>query len=146
DWTRDLQTAVALDTSHLSVYGLTVESGTPLGRWTARGRVHEPTEDRWAGEFLQADGVLTEAGFTHYEVSNYAKPGARARHNGAYWRRDAYLGIGPSAHGFDGRVRRWNEPAYARWLSQVASGTDPLAGSEALTDEQRQAECVYLGL
>ena len=146
DWRDDLDRALVLAPDHLSVYGLTVERTTPLGRWMARGEVRESPEERWAMEFETAHAVLVQAGFAHYEVSNYAREGRRARHNEAYWLDHAYHGLGPSAHGFDGTRRRWNEPAYARWLARVVSGEDPVAGSELLTPEERIAERVYLGL
>ena len=146
DWRRDLEQASALAPDHISAYGLTVEPATPLGRWTARGDVVEPPEERWADEFIGAHTMLGDAGYAHYEVSNYARNGRRARHNEAYWLDRAYLGVGPSAHGFDGTSRRWNERAYAKWLARVSAGEDPVEGSEMLTADQRVAERVYLGL
>jgi oxygen-independent coproporphyrinogen-3 oxidase len=146
DWERDLHEAIALAPTHLSVYGLTVEPQTPLGRRTARGESIESPEDRWATEFVAAHRALVAAGYEHYEVSNYAQPGRRARHNSAYWEDRPFLGVGPSAHGFDGQTRRWNTDAYAAWLTQLESGADPLGGSEALSAENRVAEGVYLGL
>ncbi|MEN9790504.1 MAG: hypothetical protein RLZZ63_162 [Gemmatimonadota bacterium] len=142
----DLDRAVALEPTHLSIYGLTVEPRTPLGRWTARGAVQEAPEDRYAAEFLLAHDRLAAAGFEHYEVSSYARPGHRAVHNAAYWSGAPYLGLGPSAHGFDGRVRRWNTAAYAEWSTQVEQGIDPLAGEETIGSDERLAEEVYLGL
>lgn len=145
-WTDDLEAALSLEPDHLSFYGLTVEPQTPLGRWAARGEVHEAGEERYEREFLEAHRLLSSSGFEHYEVSNYARPGKRARHNSAYWSGVPYLGLGPSAHGFDGQVRRWNRPAYADWLKAVRAGEDPMEGSETLSAEQREAERVYLGL
>lgn len=146
NWTRDLEEAIKLDTDHISLYGLTVEPQTPLGRWTARGEVIEAPEERYEEEFLEAHERLTAAGFEHYEVSNYGRPGHRARHNSAYWRGVPYLGLGPSAHGFAGSQRRWNIAAYAEWLEATQAGVDPVGGSEELGPEQRSAEAVYLGL
>lgn len=142
----DLDRAVALTPTHLSVYGLTVEPRTPLGRWTSRGAVQEAPEERYAEEFLLAHDRLTAAGFEHYEVSSYARPGHRAVHNAAYWSGAPYLGLGPSAHGFDGEVRRWNTAAFAAWSAQVEQGIDPLAGEETIGPTERLAEEVYLGL
>ena len=146
DWVRDVEMMLALDPDHLSLYGLTVEPHTPLGRWHARGEVQETTEDRYETEFMDAHNRLAAVGFEHYEVSNFAKPGHRARHNSAYWSGAPYLGIGPSAHGFDGAQRRWNVAAYAAWLSLLQRGADPVAGAETLTAENRLSELVYLGL
>jgi oxygen-independent coproporphyrinogen-3 oxidase len=123
-----------------------VEPHTPLGRWHERGQEREADEDRYAREFLLAHELLQAAGFEHYEVSNFARPGKRARHNSAYWVGAPYVGLGPSAHGFDGDARRWNIDAFAAWERAVGSLTDPVGGEEFLTDENRIAERVYLGL
>jgi oxygen-independent coproporphyrinogen-3 oxidase len=146
DWDRDLSHALALAPRHLSLYGLTVEEGTPLGRWHARGDVREAPEEKYEREFLAAHERLAAAGFEHYEVSNYALPGARARHNSAYWRRVPYLGLGPSAHSFDGARRWWNRREYADWSRTVLAGSDPAAGEETLDAGNEQAERIYLGL
>jgi oxygen-independent coproporphyrinogen III oxidase len=146
DWDRDLDAALALEPTHLSLYGLTVEPGTPLGRWRDRGTVEEADEDRYAEEFLRAHDAMSAAGFEHYEVSNFARPGRRARHNSSYWRGVPYVGLGPSAHEFDGVTRRWNEPSYAGWLRRLATDVDPIEGSERLEEASRAAEAVYLGL
>jgi oxygen-independent coproporphyrinogen-3 oxidase len=145
-WARDLDAALALAPSHVSVYGLTVEPRTPLGRWTARGDTRELPEDDWAAEFQLTHNRLVAAGYTHYEVSSYARAGFRSRHNEAYWLDRPYHGVGPSAHGFDGASRRWNEREFVAWLSRVRAGGDPLAGREQLGDEERVAERVYVGL
>jgi oxygen-independent coproporphyrinogen-3 oxidase len=146
DWRRDVEAALALEPPHLSLYGLTVEPGTPLARWQARGDAHEAPEERFEQEFLHAHNTLAAAGYEHYEVSNYARKGARSRHNSAYWSRAPYLGLGPSAHSFDGSTRWWNEPAYAEWLLRLERGGDPLEEREVLTEEQAEAEKIYLGL
>ena len=146
DWQKDLAQALELQPTHVSLYGLTVESKTPLGRWTARGEVTEAPEDRYAEEFMEAHRHLGGAGFDHYEVSNYGLPGHRAKHNSAYWSGARYLGLGPSAHGFDGDARRWNVPAYAEWSARLGRGEDPQGGDELLTSSDRESEAVYLGL
>jgi oxygen-independent coproporphyrinogen-3 oxidase len=146
NWRRDLEQALALQPSHLSCYGLTVEQHTPLARWEDRGLVRAAGDALWEEEFLAAHDALGAAGFEHYEVSNYARPGRRARHNSAYWHRVPYLGLGPAAHGFDGAVRRWNEREYAAWQARVAGGEDPVAGQERLSTAQARIEAVYLGL
>jgi oxygen-independent coproporphyrinogen-3 oxidase len=146
DFTRDVERLVALQPEHVSLYGLTVESGTPLGRWVARGTAVEQPEEGYEDDFLTAHRLLHAAGFEHYEVSNYARPGRRARHNSAYWAAVPYVGLGPSAHGFDGEVRRWNARAYAEWRDLALTHRDPIAGDERLSTENRVAESVYLGL
>jgi len=145
-WPNDLSRVVALQPEHLSLYGLTVESGTPLGKWTARGEALEAPEERYASEFLLAHETLASAGYEHYEVSNFARPGRRSRHNGSYWRRVPYVGVGPSAHSFDGSVRRWNQREFEAWRQRAARGEDPMGGAEELTPDNVLAEEMYLGL
>jgi oxygen-independent coproporphyrinogen-3 oxidase len=146
DFERDVERALALEPDHVSLYGLTVEPATPLGRWVAAGREVEQPEEGYERDYLLAHRRLTSAGFEHYEVSNYARPGRRAVHNSAYWAAVPYVGLGPAAHEFNGEVRRWNARAYTDWLRRVADGRDPVEGSETLTAENRVAEEVYLGL
>jgi oxygen-independent coproporphyrinogen III oxidase len=146
-WAGDLERALALRPTHVSLYGLTVEPHTPLARWQERGDVAESPEERYEEEYLLAHDVLVREGFDHYEVSNFGHPGHHARHNGAYWHGVAYAGVGPSAHEFDGtQRRRWNVAPYAQWVRRLTSGEDPESGHEILTDDNRIAEVVYLGL
>jgi len=146
DWRADLEQTIALDPSHVSLYGLTVHERTPLARWRDRGDVAEAPDETYAAEFLLAHEMLTAAGFEHYEVSSYAKVGRRSRHNASYWSGVSWAGIGPAAHEFDGARRRWNVGPYAEWERLVRSGRDPKEGEEVLSDENRAAERVYLGL
>jgi len=145
-WRDDLERVLALDPEHVSLYGLTVEPQAPLGRWVARGEVIEAGEEDYARDFLDADRMLSAAGFEHYEVSNFGKAGHRARHNFCYWQGVAYAGVGPGAHEFDGASRRWNVRAYEAWAERLRAGGDPMEGSETLSPENRIAETVYLGL
>lgn len=146
DWPRDVERALALDPTHISLYGLTIEPHTPLGRWHTRGKVTEADEEAYEREFLHAHAELTRAGYDHYEVSNFARPGRRARHNSAYWRGVPYAAVGPSAHRFDGANRSWNVAPYGEWRDRLVRGESPVAGAEALSEENRAAERVYLGL
>ncbi|MBI2403677.1 MAG: radical SAM family heme chaperone HemW [Gemmatimonadetes bacterium] len=143
---RDLEKALALEPDHLSVYGLSVEPRTPLARWISAGAIAPSGDERYADEFLLAHEVLTDAGFEHYEVSNYARPGRRSRHNAAYWTGEPYAGLGPAAHGFAGRTRRWNISPWAAYERTVHQGKSPEAGREILSEEERSLERVYLGL
>lgn len=145
-WRRDMEIALEVELPHISLYGLTVESHTPLGRWVARRTTEEAAEESYEIEFLEADRLLVGAGYEHYEVSNYGKPGYHSRHNWAYWRRRPYGGLGPSAHEFDGRIRRWNVSAYSQWLERQNDGADSSENSETLSAEQEDQEQVYLGL
>ena len=146
DWERDLDLALVLDPPHISLYGLTVEGGTPLGRWVERGMVAEAPEERYEREYLTAHDRVTAAGLEHYEVSNFGRSGFRSRHNSMYWSGQPWAGVGPSAHEFDGVGRRWNVAAWSEWTKRLASGRDPMAGSEMLAEESREVERVYLGL
>ena len=146
DFAADVRHLLALGPQHVSLYGLTVESSTPLGRWVARAQTSEASEESYEREFLLAHDLLTSAGLEHYEVSNYARPGRRSRHNSAYWLGAPYVGLGPAAHGFDGHVRRWNARAYADWRARANAGADPVEGTEHLAPANLTAESVYLGL
>src|SRR5919109_773826 len=145
-WRDDLERAIDLEPSHISLYGLTIHERTPLSRWRERGEVAEAPDEVYAEEFLLAHEMLTDAGFEHYEVSNYARPGMRSRHNSCYWLGIPWAGIGPAAHEFDGARRRWNVGPYAQWVRAVRGGQDPIEGEEVLSTENRNAERVYLGL
>jgi oxygen-independent coproporphyrinogen-3 oxidase len=142
----DLERTIACEPDHISLYGLTVEPGTPLARQVARGACAAAPDERYEAEYLLAHELLREAGFTFYEVSNAARGGREAVHNRAYWQLRPYLGFGPSAHSFDGVTRWWNEAAYARWVRRLATGASPIAGRETLAEPQRRLEQLYLGL
>jgi oxygen-independent coproporphyrinogen-3 oxidase len=146
EWDRDLSAAFAVLPDHLSLYGLTVEDHTPLGRWAARGEVVPVDDERYATEFLAAARALAIHGFEHYEVSNAARPGRRARHNSAYWARSPFIGLGPSAHSGLDRERRWNVRDWAAYDRLMADGASVVGGSERLTDEAVALEEAYLGL
>ncbi len=146
DWAWDLNLALALEPDHLSLYGLTVEPQTPLGRWVDRGEVRLPADTRYAEEFLHAHNTLTGVGLRHYEVSNYAWPGREAVHNAAYWRRAPYLGLGPSAHSATGGERWWNIREWAAWSRAIQSSAPAVAGEERLEAASVAVEDLYLGL
>lgn len=146
DFAADLARMIALEPEHLSLYGLTIEPRTPLARQIARGQSAPPREARYEDEYLLAHERLAAAGFRFYEVSNAARPGRESAHNSAYWQQVPYLGIGPSAHSFDGQERWWNDPAYRSWLDHLAAGRSPVAGRETLSDGERRLESWYLGL
>lgn len=147
EWSADVDKALALEPPHISAYGLTVESGTPLARWRERGAVHDADEGRFETEFLEAHERLGKAGYLHYEVSNWGRPGRQAQHNSAYWRHVPYLGVGPGAHGFDGVTRRWNEREYAMWKTRLLEAAeDPVGGEEQLSAAEKSLEETYVGL
>ncbi len=146
DWADDLDRALALEPTHLSLYGLTVERATPLGKWTARGESLSLDDDHAAAEYLAAHARLERAGFDHYEVSNAGRPGYRARHNSAYWRRAPFIGLGPSAHSGFGSLRRWNVREWEEYRRRAEAGEALMQEQETLDEEQVQLEDLYLGL
>ncbi len=105
---RSIEQALALDVEHISAYHLTIEPNTLFGRKEARGELQAVEEQTSEEEFLRIHNALTGAGYEHYEVSNFARKGHRARHNSAYWQGVPYLGIGPAAHSYDGERRIWS--------------------------------------
>lgn len=107
-WEENLKQALALDIPHLSCYALTVEEKTPLYKMIHAHTASEIDNDKQARQFLLLMQCLRESGYDHYEVSNFAKPGYKSRHNTGYWKGEKYLGLGPSAHSYNGKERRWN--------------------------------------
>src|SRR5216110_526690 len=146
DWARDLDLACSLLPAHLSLYGLTVEERTPLARWISRGATSAAADERYADEYLLAHVRLASCGYNFYEVSNAERDGHRSRHNSAYWSGRAYWGLGPAAHSFDGRVRRWNLAAWEAYRRAVVAGLPPVEAEEVLTEEQQELERLYLAL
>jgi len=156
-WTRILDEALGLEPDHLSLYALTLDDPDTEGltglagdhlpvrpgarRWRERARVAQD-EDRAAAMYELADGRLAAAGFAWYEISNWARPGHRSRHNLAYWRRLPYEAVGPGAHAFDGAARRWNAARLDRYISALVpsdglppslppGGLEPVSGAVA---------------
>ncbi len=145
--TRTLEQAVALGPQHVSCYQLTVHEETPFGRGVERGVIRELPEGRQARAYERVVEVLTRAGYAPYEVSNFAlTPEHRSRHNRKYWDHSPYLGLGPSAHSFDGRRRWWNERSLAEWSAKVAAWERPVAGVEELSEADLALERLMLGL
>jgi len=145
-WRRTLDRAVAHAPDHISCYQLTLEPGTPLGDREAAGEVLCVDEETQRKLFLESSRSLAEAGYTHYEVSNFARgEGNRSRHNSRYWDRIPYLGLGPAAHSFDGSVRSWNHRSLSEWLEALESGGSPVAGEERLSAAQERVERLMLG-
>lgn len=144
-WLDTLQTALAFHPEHLSCYQLTIEADTPIAELCRKGEVDLPDRDLQARYFFRTSEILEEAGYQQYEVSNFAR-GERfhSRHNRKYWDHTPYLGLGPAAHSFDGRQRRWNHRSVAAYLKDLAAGKPPVADSESLTDEQLRLEALFL--
>lgn len=119
-WYANIGKAIELQTPHISAYSLTVEAKTALANAIAKGKQSNVSDEQSASQFLDLTKKLQHAGFEHYEISNYALPGKYAIHNTNYWRGVSYLGIGPSAHGFDGQNRYINVANNAKYLSLLA--------------------------
>jgi putative oxygen-independent coproporphyrinogen III oxidase len=145
-WAATLEAALALEPEHLSAYALTIEPATKFGRLVAAGRMAEPAEDDLADRYDAACAVLAGAGYGHYEVSNWARPGLASRHNLTYWRRGRYLGLGAGAHEFDGTTRRWNLAGVPAYLEAVNDGRRPTEGQERLDPGQARFEALALRL
>lgn len=145
-WGATLAEAIELAPEHVSAYALTVEPNTPLGRRVASGIRPAPDADLQADMFSLACEVLRDAGYGHYEVSNWSKRGRECRHNLGYWRRAPYLGLGAGAHSYrDGR-RWWNTRSPESYMRAVDSGEVPIGGEEFLTPEEVRTEEFLLRL
>jgi putative oxygen-independent coproporphyrinogen III oxidase len=142
DWTATIERVVALEPPHVSAYGLTVEPGTPLAAAPAR----QPDDDDQADKYEIVDGLLTDAGLTNYEVSNWARAGHESRHNFLYWRQDDYRGFGCAAHSHEQGRRWWNVRTPDRYIELVTAGRSPESSSEVLDDETRRLEGLQLML
>ena len=137
-WRSTLEQALALEPEHISSYQLSVEEGSALERQVQEGRYAEASDEQCRRQYDILCQVLASAGYRHYEISNFARPGFEARHNAAYWRRVPYAGFGPGAHSLlpDGRTRRWNSDELPDW--RVAQ--------EFLTGEDMRVERLMLAL
>jgi putative oxygen-independent coproporphyrinogen III oxidase len=145
-WRRTVSEAIALEPEHLSCYALTIEPATSLGRKVAAGLVPAPDVDVQAEMYEAACSMLADAGYEHYEVSNWAKPGHRSVHNMGYWQGRPYLGLGAGAHSHRDGVRWWNVRPPQQYLAEVEAGRRPVGGSEALSRAEREMERLLLGL
>lgn len=145
-WERTLREAITLSPEHVSAYALTIEPATSLGRQVAQGRTPAPDPDVQADMFEAACGLLGDAGYGHYEISNWAKPGYECRHNLGYWERRPYVGLGAGAHGYREGRRWWNVRPPEEYLSMVERDELPVGGSEELEPADAYLEEVFLRL
>ena len=145
DWQKNLETALALDVPHISSYALTLEPKTALDHFVKKGVVSLLDEKEVEHQFLYLVDVLTQTGYEHYELSSFGKPGYRSRNNTAYWQGKPYLGIGPSAHGYDGENRYWNMSNNAAYLKEIAQGQIPQT-TEKLRVIDKFNEAIMIGL
>jgi oxygen-independent coproporphyrinogen-3 oxidase len=145
-WKNSLYQALELDTKHLSCYALSFEQGTPLARDLAKGKIHEMPEELQRDCYYTAIDLLTNAGYCHYETSNFARPGYSCRHNCTYWQNRPYLGIGPAAASYIGGIRYTNRPDLSGYIDALSSGGDVPQDSEQLIGREHMAETLMLGL
>jgi oxygen-independent coproporphyrinogen-3 oxidase len=146
-WRRNLELALSLRPEHMSLYLLEVHPGTPLAREIERGISPPPDEDLAARMYEAMIERLEEAGYEHYEISNFCLPGRVARHNMKYWTGAPVYGFGCSAHSFDGRRRRWaNERSTARYIRSIEERGRAIVEEVELDDDVARAEALFLGL
>ena len=142
-WTRAIETVLEWQPEHLSAYGLTLDAGS---LWGAAGVSGLPPEDDVIAQYWSLATAAARRGFEHYEISNYARPGFRSRHNLTYWHAAEYLAAGPGGCGFIGDIRYSNLKSLGRYCAAAEAGTLPVDGFERLTPAQRAAERLILGL
>lgn len=145
-WRNDVDALTALAPDHVSTYGLTYEKGTAFWSRRQRGALTELDEELQREMYLEGIDRLTAAGFEHYEVSNFARPGRRSRHNQAYWEGREYFAAGPGAARYVGGVRETNHRSLTTYLKRIACGQSPVAERERLDPEARARERFVLGL
>jgi oxygen-independent coproporphyrinogen III oxidase len=144
-WKQNVETAIEMDIPHLSCYALTVEEKTPLHKLINTSKAADVDNDKQARQFLLLMEWLREKGYEHYEVSNFAKPGFRSRHNSSYWKGEKYLGLGPSAHSYDGTERRWNLANNNVYIKSINEDTSQRE-VELLTPTQKLNEFIMISL
>ena len=146
DWARDLDDTLSLDPDHVSLYGLTAEPATPLGRAVAEHRETLAPEARYEEEYLLAVDRLAEAGYEAYEVSNFARPGFESRHNSVYWSGEPYVGLGNGAHSYRHPLRRWNLRDWDGYRAGAMGSGTPVDDEEELDVNDVRLERIWLGL
>jgi oxygen-independent coproporphyrinogen III oxidase len=144
-WKQNVDTVIELGIPHISCYALTVEHKTPLDKLIREHKKEDIEPDKQARQFLLLMDWLGAAGYEHYEISNFAKPGLRSKHNSSYWSGKKYLGIGPSAHSFDGETRQWNVANNKTYIDSIAKEIIP-AEKEVLTATQKLNEYIMTSL
>lgn len=145
-WQETLQNALAMQPTHLSTYGLTFEKGTSFWTRLEKGQIQRIPDDLERSMFAAAMDTLSEAGFEQYEISNFARPGFRCRHNQIYWQARPYWGFGPGAARYLGGKRSMNHRSVTTWIKRLLAGDSPIMDWEELSPEDRARELCVLGL
>jgi len=138
-WAQNLEQALALRIPHLSAYCLTIEANTVFGHWVRKGKLKEAPDELAIAQFTAGMDTLVSAGYEHYEISNYALPGWRALHNSAYWESTPYLGLGPSAHSYNGKSRQWNLAHNMKYIQAIRQYEPGNSGMDWLEEETLSA-------
>ncbi|SMG21024.1 oxygen-independent coproporphyrinogen-3 oxidase [Marivirga sericea] len=144
-WEKDLKTLVGFEPPHISSYCLTIEPNTVFGRWQQKGKLNEASEDYASEQFYILTEFLRKFQYEHYEVSNFAKEGFHSKHNSSYWQQKPYLGLGPSAHSYDGKNRQFNISNNGKYLNALKTNEIP-AELDILTTEDRINEYLMTSL
>ena len=134
EWEHDINEALALDVNHISAYSLTIEDDTPLGRMVENGDITEINEELSRSMYMLLLEKMADAGYEHYEISNFAKPYYRSRHNSGYWQQKPYIGLGAAAHSYDSLSRQWNVADLMSYINGVESGN--MAFEREILDSQ----------
>lgn len=145
-WRRTLEQAIALEPEHLSLYQLNVEPGTRLAEQVACGEAHTVEEETGRQQYLLAREILMAAGYVHYEISNFAKPGKESRHNTLYWKNREYVGMGAGASGYINHVRYTNHKDLLLYTRMIKRNLVPRAFEETIDEDMRKKEMLFLGL
>jgi oxygen-independent coproporphyrinogen III oxidase len=145
DWRQNIEQMIALGIPHIACYALTVEPKTALDKLIQLKKKENTDAGKQAQQFMMLMEQMQLHGYEHYEISNFALPGLRSRHNSSYWQGKPYIGIGPSAHSYDGRNRRWNISNNALYIQAIANGL-PSFEEEQLTTENRINEFIMISL
>ncbi|MBO5626886.1 MAG: radical SAM family heme chaperone HemW [Prevotella sp.] len=146
DWEADIQQALALQVEHISAYSLMFEEGTPLYALREHGKVKEADEELSLKMYETLIDRLTAAGYEHYEISNFARPGFHSRHNSSYWDGTPYIGLGAAAHSYDIDSRWWNVSNVREYIRRVQHDESPIEETEVLNDETRYNDAVMTAL
>ncbi len=145
-WQQHLEKVLSYNVQHLSLYALTLEPKTALSHQVKKGEILMPDDSAYSQQFLLADKVLTDAGWAHYELSNYAKEGFRSQHNSAYWKGEPYLGIGPSAHSYNGTQRIANVASNPKYITALKENNLAIIETENLSSTQQYNEYILTQL
>jgi oxygen-independent coproporphyrinogen-3 oxidase len=146
DWHKNIEQTIDLDIKHISAYHLTFESGTVFDHWRKKGRLVPISDEEGLEQFGLLKDMTSEAGFIHYEISNFGKEGYFSKHNTSYWKQVPYIGIGPSAHSFFENTRKWNISNNKKYISMIMNNDPHYSEHEDLDTKDRYNEYLLTSL